>query len=105
MEGRQRFENAERFVGATNRASVLREPVERGACVKPRDDGLGGLLQPLRDFFKDETCRHTAWPVEHLAQPQMRMEDEVCRSGNFYLPNWQTLNLFCLTAQALVRGR
>src|SRR5712691_4444172 len=70
MEGLQWVENAERFVGATNLASVLREPVERGACVKPRDDGLVGLRQPLRDFLKDETCPHTAWPVEHLAPPQ-----------------------------------
>src|SRR5712691_830024 len=70
MEGLQWVENAERFVGATNLASVLREPVERGACVKPRDDGLVGLRQPLRDFLQDETCPHTAWPVEHLAPPQ-----------------------------------
>ncbi len=40
-----------------------------------------------------------------LRSSRVQMEDEVCRSGNFYLPNWQTLNHFCLMAQALVRGR
>jgi hypothetical protein len=35
----------------------------------------------------------------------VQMEDEVCRGGNFYLPNWQRLTHFRLTAQVLVRGR